>query len=349
LPGRDRDRLSVALIGFGGSGAGLHRPLITANPGLRLDVIVTRDPARAERARLQCPEARVTSDPRVAAECAIAVVALPPQYRGDLVAQLADRGTRVVVEKPMAANPADAARLVASVPEPMLTIFQNRRWDSDFLTLRRLAAEGVWSGPVRLESRIQWWQPAVHDTWRNSREGGGILLEVGTHLVDQAILLAGPVSAVYAELDVRRPGAVAEDDVFVALEHEDGSRSHLWAGPAGDPTAARFRLVGPDVQITLGTPDRQQTQLAGGMTPGAEGWGVTDPSDWIIRRAGSAPAPVAPEPGDSQTFYDRVAAWAAGDGAPPVTAAEGLAIMRVIGAARRSSAESRLVHLTEGY
>ncbi|WP_432990228.1 Gfo/Idh/MocA family oxidoreductase [Dactylosporangium sp. CA-233914] len=344
---RRPDRLPVALIGFGGSGSGIHRPLIAANPRLSLDVVVTRDAARAEAARRQCPDAHVTSEALAAKGCAVAVVALPPAYRGDVVERLIDHGVHVVVEKPMATSLEAAARL-AEHDNARLTVFHNRRWDSDFLTLQRLRSEQWWTGPTRLESRIQWWQPTVRDGWRNRSEGGGILREVGTHLIDQAITLLGPATAVYAELRARRRGAIAEDEVFVALEHADGSRSHLSAGPLGDPDSPRFQVAVEEVLITLGTPDRQQADLADGLVPGTASWGVTDPSDWVIRRGSQPPAPVTADRGRWQAFYDGVASWVADGGAPPVPWAEGLATMRVIDAARRASAAAQVVHLGEG-
>lgn len=308
-------------------------------------MIVTNSSEHTGQARQLCPDAHVTGDLDVVGDCAVAVVAIPPEYRADTVGKLLELGVRVVLEKPMAPNLDEARQLPH---RDLLTVFQNRRWDSDFLTLQRLRSEDAWTGPVRLQSRLQWWQPTVRDGWRNRPYGGGILLEVGSHLIDQAITLLGPVTAVYAELDTRRSAAIAEDDVFLALRHADGSRSHLSMGPVGNAQSPRFELTAQDTRITLEAPDRQQDQLAAGMTPGADGWGMPDDSGWFIQRRSGPPLPVRGERGRWQAFYDGVVNWVADGGDPPVGAAEGIATMHVIDAARRSSAESRVVALGEG-
>lgn len=344
MPEHPAHALPVALIGFGGAGAGLHAPLIATHPDLTLNVVVTRNQERQRAASARFPAAQVSSDLTTAKGCAVAVVAVPPADRARIVDRLHDLGVHVVVDKPMATDLREAERLARHTP---LAIFHNRRWDSDFLTLRRLQGEGAWAGPARLQSRLQWWQPTVRDSWRNHPAGGGILLEVGPHLVDQAITLLGPVVAVYAELDARRPGAIAEDDVFLALRHADGSRSHLSMGPVGDAHSPRFELTARDTRITLGAGDRQQQQLAEGLTPGDDAWGMPEAHDWIIRNGPQPPAPIHAERGRWQAFYDAVIPWVTQGAAPPVPAQEGLATMRVIDAARRSNNERQLVPLTE--
>ncbi|MHC6219399.1 Gfo/Idh/MocA family protein [Arthrobacter sp. MMS24-S77] len=342
------ERIPVALLGYGGSGSGIHRHLISAIQQLRLATVIARDPERIRQAQEDLPEAQVTSDLTAVEDCAVVVVAIPPAGRSDIVEGLLRAGKYVVVEKPMASGLAETLELVKAVPEPRLTVFHNRRWDSDFLTLEKLRTGGAWTSPARLESRIQWWQPQVRDSWRNNPEGGGILTEVGTHVIDQAIKLLGPVTSVFAELTARRHGAKAEDDVFIALEHADGSQSHLSAGPLGSPDAPRFRLITAETLITLGTADPQQSQLASGITPLDESWGRPESSDWTLRNGNGALEPVTAARGGWEAFYDGVAKWAANDGSPaPVSVEEGMATMRVVDAARRSAADSRVVHLRE--
>jgi hypothetical protein len=135
----------------------------------------------------------------------------------------------------MAITAADGQRLVeaAAVRDVPLTVFHNRRYDGDFLTLRQLLADRALGEVHRFESRFERWRPVARpDAWREhlpSEAGGGLLLDLGSHLVDQALQLFGPPRCVYAEIDVRRPGVRGDDDVFVALEHRHGVRSHLWA------------------------------------------------------------------------------------------------------------------------
>src|SRR5205823_11611335 len=135
----------------------------------------------------------------------------------------------VVVDKPLAPSSAEARRVAdeARRRNVFLTVYQNRRWDGDFLTVKRLVAENALGKVIRFESRFERWRTTPREGWRElaaPEEAGGLLFDLGTHLIDQALCLFGPVSDVYAEIDVRRPGVVVDDDVFVALAHASGVR-----------------------------------------------------------------------------------------------------------------------------
>ena len=162
------------------------------------------------------------------------VVAAPNDAHVDLTRRALDAGLPVAVDKPLAPTVAGARSLVEQAERlgVLLTVFMNRRWDSDQLTLRRLLDERKLGEVLRYELRFERWRPALSERkpWRevsSPEAGGGVLLDLGSHLVDQAFVLFGPVAQVYAEVESRRGGA--DDDVFLALEHRAGARSHLWA------------------------------------------------------------------------------------------------------------------------
>jgi predicted dehydrogenase len=167
-------------------------------------------------------------------------------------------------------------------------------------------------------------------------------MEVGTHLIDQALALLGPVVDVHAELASMREGALAEDDVFLALQHADGSRSHLFAGALGDDSLPRFQLASGDTLITLEEPDRQQRQMAEGIMPGHQIWGEVQPQRWEIRRGTDPIRSVLPERGCWEVFYARVVDWVIAGAEPPVSAEEGVATMRIIDAARSGASRVRV-------
>lgn len=331
--------IPVALVGFGGSGAGIHAPLIDATEGLDVAVVVARGEERREAAARRYPHAEVTDSLDAAKAAAVAVVTLPVHHRGDTVEHLVDAGARVVVEKPFAGDLAGAQDLAARVGD-QVTVFHNRRWDSDFLTLQRLQKSGAWTGPVRLTSRIQRWQPTVRDSWRNDPQGGGFLREVGPHQIDQAIQLLGPVTSVYAEAMVRRPGARTEDDVFVALSHADGSVSHLISGALGNTDLPRFEVSALDALVSLGAADPQHDQLHAGLSPHDPAWGVTDASDWRRRGASGEWDIIVPERGWWPGFYEATRDWLSGSRGP-VSVEDGVATMQVIDAARESARSGR--------
>ena len=201
--------LRAALIGFGLAGSVFHAPLIAATPGISLATVVTRNRERADRARRKYPQVGVEASPGAVLERAdrydLVVVATPNDTHVELAAAAIEAGLAVVVDKPLAPTSAAASELVEladrrGVP---LTVFHNRRWDSEQLTLRRLIGEGRLGDVFRYESRFERWRPGARsDAWRETTsagEGGGVLLDLGTHLVDQALTLFGPVREVYGE------------------------------------------------------------------------------------------------------------------------------------------------------
>ena len=233
--------LRGAVIGYGLAGSVFHAPLIASTPGLAVSTVVTGNPQRQAEARKAHPDSRVVPDPAEvferASEHYFVVVAAPNNVHVELTHRALDAGLPVVVDKPLAPTAAEARSLVeqAEAAGVLITPYMNRRWDSDQLTLRRLLDEGKLGEVLRYESRLERWQPALsgRKPWTEvspPEAGGGVLLDLGTHLVDQAIVLFGPVARVYAELESRRGGA-ADDDAFVALEHSCHARS--------PPTGAR--------------------------------------------------------------------------------------------------------------
>jgi scyllo-inositol 2-dehydrogenase (NADP+) len=257
----------------------------------------------------------------------------------------------VVVDKPLAGTAGGARALVraAEAARGPLTVFQNRRWDGDFRTVRRLLTAGAVGHPVRLESRFDRWRPTVPTgAWKESADpgaAGGILLDLGSHLVDQALVLFGPVRSVYAELDLRRPGAAVEDDVFLALSHASGAHSHLWASTLAGQLAPRFRLLGDaGAYVTWGM-DPQEAALRAGRRPGSAGFGERPANEWGKVGAGDAVRPYRTLSGEWTRFYQGVVA-ALRTGAPmPVDPRDAVRVLTVLDAARRSASTRTVVDI----
>jgi len=345
--------LRVALAGYGLAGAVFHAALVAATPGLALTAVVTRDPTRRAQLAADHPEARAVDALEGAlGEADLVVVASPNRFHHDLAAAALDAACHVVVDKPLAVDATAARELAgrADAARRMLAVFHNRRWDDDFLTLRRVVDEGRLGRVLRLESRFDRWRPAVREgAWREGgdpADGGGLLLDLGSHLADQAVQLLGPVTAVYAELDRRRPGAQVEDDVFVALHHAGGARSHLWAGVHAAHRAPRLRVLGDRAAFVSEGLDPQEAQLRAGMAPDDPGFGRRDAAhSAAVLNGEGAHQPVAMERGDWARFYVLVVA-AIRDGAPPpVPAADAVAVLELLEAARRSAATGTVVAL----
>ena len=331
--------IRVGLIGYGLAGAVFHAPLIAATPGLRLASIVTRDAARSSQALIDHPDAVILATPEalweLAPELDLVVVASPNRTHAPLAHAALAAGLDVVVDKPMATSAAEARALAedAKARGRMLTVFQNRRWDGDFLTLRRLIAEGALGEVVRFESRIDRWRPVPKPGWKQSADpgdAGGLLFDLGAHLIDQALLLFGPVESVYAELDRRRPQSEVDDDTFVALTHASGVRSHLWMSIVAAQPGPRLRLMGTDASYVKHSNDGQEAALKAGGTPTDAHWGEEPEESWGTVGAGDEVRRVRTEPGAYQQFYSGVVA-ALRDGAPvPVDPMDAVATLEVI-------------------
>ncbi|WP_200214637.1 Gfo/Idh/MocA family protein [Micromonospora coerulea] len=340
--------LRVGLLGYGIAGRVFHAPLIAATPGLRLDAIVTANPERREQARQEHPDTRLLDDAdqlwAAADALDLIVVATPNRQHAPMARAAVAVGLPVVVDKPLAPTAVECRALVDEAADRgvPLTVFQNRRWDGDLLTVRRLVEAGELGRVSRFESRFERWRPAIKPGWRESAapgEAGGALFDLGAHLVDQAVQLFGPVEQVYAEVDRRRPGAEVDDDAFVALTHTGGVRSHLWMSAVTPQLGPRLRVLGDRAGYTTYGLDPQEDALRDGGRPDAPGWGEVTPDRYGQLGVDGELRPVPTEPGRYQAFYAQVAA-ALRDGTPmPVDPRDAVATVALIELAHRSAAE----------
>ncbi|MFJ2675205.1 Gfo/Idh/MocA family oxidoreductase [Streptomyces sp. NPDC087525] len=352
--------LRVGLVGYGLAGSVFHAPLIAATDGLVLDTVVTSSPERREQARAEFPDVRFAASPdelwQRADSLDLIVIASPNKTHVPIATAALKAGLPVVVDKPIAGSAAEARELAALAEERglLLSVFQNRRWDNDFLTLARLVAAGELGDVQRFESRFERWRPQLKGGWRESgapEEIGGLLYDLGSHVVDQALVLFGPAVRVYAEADVRRPGAETDDDTFIAITHANGVRSHLYASATTAQLGPRFRVLGSVAGYVKHGLDPQEADLREGRRPGGgPGWGLEPESLWGRIGAGESPLtggghPVETEPGDYPAYYAGIATALREGTAPPVTAHEAAAALDVLEAARRSAREGIVVTL----
>jgi predicted dehydrogenase len=221
-----------------------------------------------------------------------------------------------------------------------LSAFQNRRWDSDVLTMRSLLQAGRLGDVVRLESRFERYAPE-----RGPRSaGGGTLLDYCSHLVDQALVLVGPVRTVYAEWRIRETDL--DEHVFAALTHRDGVHSHLSASWNQGAPERRFRVTDTSAAYVVNGPmDGQEVAVLRGETPAtlSEEWGVEPPERWGRLRWGDSQEVVPSLTGCWQRFYEQFAAAVQGTRAVPVTAWDAVETGQVLDAARRSANSGAVV------
>jgi predicted dehydrogenase len=347
--------LRVAIIGFGLAGSAFHAPLISAVPDLRLASIVTSNPERARQAGERFPGARVVPDTdallAAAADHDLVAVASPNRFHVSHGLAALEAGLHLVVDKPVAASSADARRLAGAAADRGLVVaaFHNRRWDGDALTVRRLLDEGRLGKLLRFESRFERWRPDVDAArWREQPDpddAGGVLFDLGSHLIDQALWLLGPPSRVYAEMSSRRAGARVDDDVFVALDHAGEVKAHLWMSQVAAQPGPRFRVLGSSAAYVKHGLDGQEAAMRAGERPDAPGFGREPPERRGTLGTEDAAEPVETEDGRYLSFYEGMV-QAIRDGAPPpVPLDDAITGLEVIEAVRTSAERGEVVEL----
>ena len=356
------DPLRVALIGYGLAGSVFHAPLISSTAGLAVVAIVTGNAERQQRARREYPAASILASAedlwRNASDYDLVVVASPNRTHVPLGIAAMQAGLLVVIDKPLAPSVAEAERLIAVSKSTgkLLTVFQNRRWDNDFLTVRQLLASepDMLGRIVRFESWYQRYRPLPRTgVWRelpDPGEAGGLLFDLGSHLIDQALVLFRQPQRVYAEVDMRRPGAQVDDDTFVAIEFANGVRAHLWMGVLTRIPGPRLRVTGLRGMYEKWGMDPQEDDLRAGKRPGDPSWGQEARERWGRLSTDVGPqhfaGPVETLPGAYETFYTVLRDALVSGGDPPVDPAGAVAVLRVIEAARESAQQHRVAELT---
>ena len=341
-----------ALAGYGAGGRTFHTPLVLSAEGLELVAVVTGSAERRALVHDEVPGATTVGELNELPALGVAGVTIttPNATHAELAHRALDLGLHVVLDKPFALTASAAQKLVGHAERAGLVItpYQNRRWDSDFLTIRRLLANGSLGAVHRFTSRIDRFKP-VKGSWHGGtvEQGGGTLLDLGPHLVDQALHLFGPAELVHAELATVREGAGAEDEIELHLRHAGGVRSTLAAGMASAAPGPRFQVNGSVGGYLIGGFDVQEEQLKNGGSPAGLGpaWGVEPESAWGTMFDGEREMPVPSERGRWDTFYPAVARAIAGNEAPPVDPRDAVATARVLDAARESSATGTVVRL----
>jgi len=332
----------IGLAGYGFGGRIFHAPLLAAAAGVEFAGVVTRSPQRRAELARDHPGVEAFDDlAGLAAAGADAVaISTPVGTHIPLVLEAIELGLAVVSDKPFALDAAQALTAVeaAEAAGVVLSVYQNRRWDSDLLTVRRLLERGELGEVTLFESGFE-----RFSTEPVPASGGGILRDFGSHLIDQALLLFGPVATVFGDVGAGEP----EARFLAVLEHRSGMTSHVsgdWVQGAPGP---RFRVRGSTGAYVVFGMDGQEEALIAGRTPAGEGdaWGSEPPERWGRLQRGDASQPVPSERGRWDSFYPAFAAAVRGEAPVPVDPRDAVASLTVIDAIRASSASRRTIEL----
>ncbi|WP_329740499.1 oxidoreductase [Dyella sp. A6] len=336
--------LRVALVGYGYAGKTFHAPLIRSVPGLVLDTVVSRD---AGKVHVDLPDVSVLADAGAAfadPQLDVVVIASPNETHAPLARAALEAGKHVVVDKPFALDLAEARELAALAEREhrVLSVFQNRRWDSDFLGVRQLIHAGRLGKVTHFESHIDRFRPQVRARWREQAgAGSGLWYDLGPHLVDQALCLFGVPDRVLANLAIQRDGGEACDWAHVVLEYGE-RRVILHAGMLVAGHSPRFIVHGTQGSLVKPNGDPQEAQLLAGMQPGDSGWGEDTDELRLYDSHGELERMVAPH-GDQRRYYAALRDAVHGLGPNPVTPPQAVSVMAVIEAAMLSASQGRAI------
>jgi scyllo-inositol 2-dehydrogenase (NADP+) len=344
--------IGVGIVGFGLAGRVFHAPLVNAVEGLRVAGIVAR--TNAADARALYPNARVVSSLGGLLEdksVRVVVVASPNATHAKFATEALEADRHVVIDKPFATSSAEAEKLIARAAERkrVLTVFHNRRWDGDYLTARSLIEAGTLGRVVLFESHFDRYAPKLNRAkpWKEVADGsGGLLWDLGPHLVDQALQLFGIPQRIYADVRSERTGSVTDDAFDILFQYDGGNggvrvllRSSMLAAEPGP----RFVVRGEEGTFTKSGLDPQEAALRGGASPVGDDWGREQEEHWgtltQVSESGKIMRKVPTLPGDYREFYRNLREVLRGREQLAVTPQQALTVMRVLELARESSAK----------
>jgi predicted dehydrogenase len=336
----------LGLVGYGMGGRIFHAPFVEAGDGIELVGVVTRNEARRAEVAADFPGMPVFGSLTALLDAGVDAVTIttPPETRRALVLEAVSRGVHVVADKPFAPDESGAQELVDAARRAgvRLAVYQNRRWDVEIRTAVDLLASGRLGDPWRVHARFDLDEPGTLD----AGPAGGLLRDLGAHLVDQMLFLLGPATSVSAHLDVvELPDGPTDAGFVVALQHASGAASYVEASKANRMTGKELRVYASRGSYRVAPADVQAAAVFAGRRPVEEGdgWGIDSEDRWGVLSTDAGQERVPSLPGRYQDYYTQFAAACRGEGPLPVTGEEGLRTVAVLDAARESAATGRTV------
>lgn len=341
--------LRIGCVGYGTGGQHLHTPFIAAAEGCELAGIVARAEGTIAKARADWPDTPIIPSLTAMIEagvCDAVTITTPPQTRRQLVLEAIASGLHVIADKPFAPDFSAAMELDAAAKAKGVTlgVYQNRRFDSDLQTLNKVIDDGRIGKVWRIESRMD--QDSPHTVERGPT--GGLLRDLGSHVVDQMVYLLGPVTSVDAQLDiVDFPEGPTDVSFSLTLRHENGAHSHVSACKLNYVDDRELRVIGDKGSYVSKSVDIQAQDIFAGKRPADEpaAWGYEPEENWGTLRTAQGAESVSSEQGRYHDYYTAFAAAVRDGNPPPVTAETGACTLAILDAARQSATEGRSIAL----
>ncbi|CAB4635387.1 MAG: dehydrogenase [Actinobacteria bacterium] len=333
--------MRVGIAGYGLAGRVFHAPLLKGC-GYEVASILTSNPDRIAQAKSDFPQVQIFSELDAFLESDLDLVVIASSNVAHLPQTLAalERGIPTVVDKPMGRSVAEVKEMIAlsEKKQILLTTFFNRRWDSDSLTIKKLLATGELGTPFRFDGRFERFRPERNlASWRENlspEEGGGLLLDLQSHLISTALEYFGPAQVVSASVRSIRGGA--DDDVTVVLRHDSGVDSYLAASAVSGAPGPRVRLLGTKGALVIDELDPQEDALRAGEIPFGGVWSKPMTNTAAIHKGGEV-LPLESVSGNYAAFYTLVKAAIESGSAAPVSLGDALRVAEIIEEARAIS------------
>lgn len=330
------NKITTGLIGFGMGGQVFHGPLLAGDGGFALKAV--SGSRFAEFSGAYPGTLNLCSDAILADEdIELVVITTPNATHGALAKSALLAGKHVVVDKPFCLSSLEAQDLVDLARERglLLTVFQNRRWDGDFLTVKVLLRDGTLGTPVSVESNFHRYRTTIRDSWKEEQtDGGGLLWDIGAHLVDQAIELFGVPAGWSGDFRHTRPGAQTPDDIEIRLDYSRALRVTLRAALVRAWPGPRFVVHGLAGSFVKYGKDPQEKDLQAGKALDDADWGDDDPAQWgtlVLPQAEGVDERRLPTlAGAYPAFYRGVAAAIRAGTPPPVDPQGVIPVIRIL-------------------
>ncbi|MCL6260528.1 oxidoreductase [Aquiflexum sp. TKW24L] len=343
------NKIKTALVGYGSVAENVHAPLISVCEDLELTAVVERN---QEKSKVKYPHVRVfkSLEDLLAADVAdLIVIVTPNEYHFSQAKLALEAGKHVVVDKPVTIHSHEAEELkeLAESKGLVLSVFQNRRLDGDIQTIKKILQEDILGRIVHFESHFDRFRPHLVDNWREKEvPGNGITYDLGTHLIDQAVMLFGRPAWIYAEILKQRTGAVADDFFDITMMYE-GLKVRLTASVLANAPIPRFMVLGEKGSYAKYGLDVQEKAFKAGQIPEGINWGLEDAAVWGKLHLEKGTISYPTERGDYRIFYQNIADTIQGKSLPDVKMQEAIDVLKIIEAAFLSNKEGRRVYQEE--
>ncbi|NQD67131.1 oxidoreductase [Bacillus haikouensis] len=342
--------INVGLAGYGFSGQSFHRPLLQHSHNFEIHTVMS-----SNKEKVQADIGGVNVVPSLQEllqeDIELVVITTPNHLHYDMIKQSLTAGKHVVVEKPFVTESEQGEELIRLAEENglVLSVFHNRRWDADFLTIRNLMEKKKLGDISTYEAHFDRYRPMVKDRWKENKiEGGGVLYDLGSHLIDQALCLFGKPQWVFADVFSQRDPEKAEDYFQITLGY-DTVRIGLYSRSIVLDPGPRYQLHGQKGSFVKYGMDRQEADLKEGINPYSASWGMEDEESWgtlsLIEEEEVNKVKLSSEKGDYTQYYQGIFEAVRNNQPIPVRAEEALNVIEIIEACKKSSSEKKSIYL----